>query len=70
VFPSVANFVLVRFPRDAGKDATAANAHLLKHGIIPRMMGAYGLGDCLRITIGTEAEMRATRDAIASFLKG
>ena len=37
-------------------------------GIIPRMMGAYGLGDCLRITIGTEAEMRAARDALAKFV--
>lgn len=70
VYPSVGNFVLVRFPKGEGKDATAANAHMLKHGIIPRMMGAYGLGDCLRITIGTEAEMRAARDALASFVKG
>jgi histidinol-phosphate aminotransferase len=68
VYPSVGNFVLVRFPKAEGRDAAAANAHLLKHGIIPRMMGAYGLGDCLRITIGTEAEMRATRDAIAAFV--
>ena len=59
----------MRFPKEAGRDATAANAHLLKHGIIPRMMGAYGLSDCLRITIGTETEMRAARDALASFLK-
>jgi histidinol-phosphate aminotransferase len=68
VYPSVGNFVLVRFPKAEGRDAAAANAHLLKHGIIPRMMGAYGLGDCLRITIGTEAEMRAARDAIAAFV--
>ena len=68
VYPSVGNFVLVKFPKEEGKDAVAANAAMLKAGIIPRMMAAYGLGDCLRITIGTEREMRAARDALAKFV--
>ena len=66
--PSVANFVLVRFPGTGGRDAAAANAHLNARGIIPREIGAYGLPDSLRISIGTEAEMRAVRDALADFM--
>ena len=68
VTPSVGNFVLVKFRAEKGRDAEAANAALIKAGIIPRMMGGYGLGDCLRITIGREDEMRAARDALAKFV--
>ncbi len=64
VTPSVANFLLVHF-----KDAEAANAALLKQGIITRKMAAYGLPQCLRITVGTEDECRAVVDALAAFLK-
>jgi histidinol-phosphate aminotransferase len=63
--PSVGNFILVRFPTEA--DAAAACDHLNARGIIPRRMGAYGLGDCLRITIGLEEEMRAVVDALTAF---
>lgn len=66
--PSVANFVMVRFPGTSGRDATTANAHLNARGIIPREIGAYGLPDCLRISVGTEEEMRAVRDALAEFM--
>jgi histidinol-phosphate aminotransferase len=66
--PSVGNFVLVRFP-DGPKNAAAANAHLNADGIIPRMVGAYGLGDWIRFTIGTEAELRAVVASLAAFLK-
>ena len=68
VHPSIGNFVLVEFPREKGRDAEAANAALMAAGIIPRMMGAYELGHCLRITIGREDEMRAARDALARFV--
>jgi histidinol-phosphate aminotransferase len=36
-------------------------------GLILRKMGAYGLSNCLRITIGTEAETRAVAAALADF---
>ena len=68
VVPSNANFVLVRFPEDAKHNADAANAFLNERGIIPRKVAAYGLPDCLRITIGTEAELRAAVDALAAFM--
>jgi histidinol-phosphate aminotransferase len=68
VLPSVANFLLVRFPAD--RNADAANDFLGRRGIIPRKMGAYGLPDCLRITVGTEEETRATAEALADFMAG
>ena len=66
---SQANFILARFPNGAKHNADAANAHLNKDGIIVRKVGAYGLPDGLRITIGTEAEMRAVRDSLAAFMR-
>lgn len=68
--PSVANFVLARFPNQPGRDASAADAHLRQHGIIVRAVKSYGLPDCLRITIGTGEEMRALVDALAAFQEG
>ncbi len=70
----VGNFLLVRFPRQSdpdngGRDSAAANAFLRSRGIIVRPMAAYGLPDCLRITIGREDEMRAVVDALGDFLE-
>jgi histidinol-phosphate aminotransferase len=64
VTPSVANFLLVHF-----KNAEAANDFLTGRGIITRKMVAYGLPQCLRISIGTEEECRAVADALAVFVK-
>ncbi len=68
VLPSVGNFVLVHF-KPGPKGAAAANAFLNARAIIPRGLDNYGLPDHLRITIGTEAEMRAVVAALAEFLK-
>jgi len=52
VSPSQTNFLLVEFG-----DATARiEAALVERGVILRPMGGYGLGDCLRITVGTADE--------------
>jgi histidinol-phosphate aminotransferase len=67
VVPSLCNFVLARFGTPARADA--ADAALRAHGIIVRKMGGYGLPDSLRITIGTEAEMRALVTALARFVR-
>ena len=58
----VGNFLLVRFP-------AVEDAFLRSHGIIVRRMAGYGLPDCLRITIGTEEEMRAVVDTLGEFLE-
>lgn len=72
---SFGNFVLARFPTRGGgdnraRDAEAADAFLKDRGIIVRRMGAYGLADALRITIGLEDEMRALVDALGEFMGG
>ncbi len=69
VNPSVGNFVIVRFPA-APTNADAAFAFLQSRGILTRKMGGYGLAEWLRITIGTEEEMRIVVAAIAEFLGG
>jgi histidinol-phosphate aminotransferase len=68
-FPSLGNFVLVRFPA-APKDAKAAAAYLARRRILVRPVGGYGLPDCVRITVGRGAELRACVAAIADFLEG
>lgn len=61
--PSVGNFLLVGFPEGPRRAAEAAAA-LKAEGILVRAMESYGLPDCLRITIGTEAETRAVAEAL------
>jgi len=63
VNPSVGNFVLVRFP-----DVDAVFAHLQSRGILTRKMGSYRLPEWLRITIGTEDEMRQVIGVLREFL--
>ncbi len=56
VHPSVGNFIMVRF-RDPDAASDAYNA-LLEGGFITRLIGGYGLPECLRITVGLEEEIR------------
>jgi histidinol-phosphate aminotransferase len=67
VTPSVGNFVLIHFPAQKGKDAAAADEFLKSRGLILRRVGAYGLPDCLRMTIGTEDDNRKVVAALSSF---
>ena len=66
--PSAGNFLLVRFPEQSEHSAKTALTHFKANGILVRDLAAYGLPDCLRITIGTEADNRAVAEAIESFL--
>ena len=65
---SVANFVLPQFPDDPKHNADAAFAFLQSRGILTRKMGAYGLPQHLRITIGTGEEMETVAAAIGEFM--
>lgn len=68
VYSSIANFVLVEFPQ--GKhSAAAANAFLSERGLIVRDVMAYGLPDCLRISIGLEEDNKAVVAALMEFLR-
>jgi histidinol-phosphate aminotransferase len=66
--PSAGNFLLLHFANPA--EAAAADAFLTGRGLILRAVGAYGLPNCLRLTVGAEDANRlvvaALRDFIAS----
>ena len=68
VTPSVGNFVLIHFPATKGSDAASADEYLKARCIILRRVAAYGLPNCLRMTIGTEDDNHKVVAALASFL--
>jgi histidinol-phosphate aminotransferase len=68
VTPSVANFVLVHFPEDSRRGAAACDEFLKARAIILRRVGAYGLPNALRMTVGTEDENRTVVAALAEFI--
>jgi histidinol-phosphate aminotransferase len=70
VTPSAANFLLVHFPANEGRDAVAADEHLSASGIILRRMESYGLPHALRLSIGTEEQNRAVLAVLKGFLEG
>ena len=67
--PSVANFVLIHFP-PGPRDAAAAFKFLQSRAILTRRVAGYHLPEHLRITIGTEEEMRVVAAAMAEFMAG
>jgi histidinol-phosphate aminotransferase len=63
VFPGQGNFVLIR--SEARPGAEVFRELRDRHGILVRdVSAAPGLGDCLRISIGTREEMDATLEAL------
>ncbi len=68
VTASEANYVLVHLRDEA--EAVAADAFLIARGLILRMVGAYGLPQCLRLSVGGETACRLVIAAFADFAKG
>ena len=68
VTPSVANFVLIHFPEAKGRTAKDADAFLTARGLILRQVGAYGLPNALRMSVGTEEANRLVVAALKEFL--
>lgn len=65
VLPSEGNFVLALFSdEEGGLRASDANTALLDAGIIVREMGAYGLPNALRISIGSGEAMQKVADVM------
>ena len=62
--PSVGNFVLVR--TGSPERAKAMLATLEAGGVLARAMGGYGLPDCVRISIGLEAENLRVVELVAA----
>lgn len=60
-YPSLANFVLV----DTGRDAVPIYEVLLRRGVIVRPMGAWGLPQHLRISVGTAEQTERIVNALA-----
>lgn len=68
VTPSVANFLLIHFPATPGKTAKDADAFLTRRGLILRAVGAYGLPNALRMSVGSEEANRLVVSALKEFL--
>jgi histidinol-phosphate aminotransferase len=66
--PSYGNFVLVKVGEDDGAGARV-NIALLKQGVIVRPVGAYGLPQWLRISIGLPEENARFIEALREALK-
>ena len=71
---SVANFILIHFPKKLGhnsgdKSAAAADAFLGQRGLILRALTNYGFPDALRLTIGSEDANRKVAAAIRYFME-
>jgi histidinol-phosphate aminotransferase len=64
---SVANFVLIHFPKGE-KGAANADAFLSKNGVILRHVASYDLPDCLRMTVGTEEQNRLAVKLLQDFM--
>ena len=63
--PSRANFVLAEF----GAATADCYEYLLRHGVIVRPVANYGLGNYLRISVGTPAEIIVLLTQLADFQK-
>ena len=65
VYPSLANFVLI----DCGRPSAPIYEALLRQGVIVRPMAAWGLPNCLRVSVASHQDMprvvRALCDALA-----
>jgi histidinol-phosphate aminotransferase len=69
VTPSVGNFLLIHFPDAKGKSAKDADAFLTSRGLVLRAVGAYGLPNALRLTIGPEEANRLVVSTLKEFLR-
>ncbi len=65
--PSVGNFLLLEFRDGAERSAAAADVFLRGRGFILRAMRAYGLPNCMRLTVGSEEANRGVVSALAEF---
>lgn len=67
-WPSQANFILARVPK--GRDASDIYKRLFERKILVRYFDAPRLDDCLRISVGSDAETEALLTALAEILAG
>src|SRR5258705_5673840 len=68
VTPSAANFILIHFPQTKGRTAPEVDKALTGRGVILRQVGAYGLPNALRMSIGSEEANRLAVATLAEFM--
>jgi histidinol-phosphate aminotransferase len=69
VTPSVGNFILIHFPQDdPDRSAQAADAFLTERGYVLRAVGAYGLPNALRMTVGSAEANEGVIAALQEFM--
>lgn len=68
--PSAANFIMFEFPADGPVTAPAAFHALMESGYITRWLVPQGMDRCLRVSIGTEEEVRGVAAALRAFVEG
>lgn len=66
VVPSAANFVMIVY--DSTEEAKAVVEGLLQHGVIVRPLSQFGLPHCVRISTGTDHQMRRCIEALESVM--
>ena len=64
VYPSLANFVLI----DCGRPSTPVYEHLLRMGVIVRPMAAWGLPNCIRVSVASHQDMPRVIEALNAAL--
>ncbi len=65
----MANFVAIRFPTTPGRTAADADRFLTARGFVLRAIGAYGMGEFLRLTVGTQEANERVVAALADFVQ-
>jgi histidinol-phosphate aminotransferase len=70
VLPSVGNFIAIRFPGEAGRTAADADRFLTSRGLVLRAIGAYGMPQFLRLTVGSQEANELVVAALAEFMQG
>ncbi|ACT57929.1 histidinol-phosphate transaminase [Hirschia baltica] len=66
--PSVANFILAKFPEKLGQSAVEAAKFLDTKGVSVRAMVSYKLPHCLRISVGSADSVDAVLSGLEEFL--
>lgn len=70
IIDGVGNFVVARFPQDAGHTAAEALAFMKERGVSVRGLAGYGMPDHLRISVGTAEGNDMALRLIGEFLHG
>jgi histidinol-phosphate aminotransferase len=67
--PSVANFVMLVFPREGALTAGAAFHALAEAGYMTRWLRPQGMEECLRISVGTAEETQGVAAALRAWVE-